>query len=83
MANKKNIDDSKDEDTILRFNQTLKKYLNVSVGIDKYHLIKYDKIQNTDATVIENPNTGGYLLQNWIKKCNDGNKIGKTKTFIK
>ena len=28
------------------------------------------------------PNTGGYLLQNWIIKCNDENNNGKIQNFI-
>ena len=37
----------------------------------------------TDTTIIENPNTGGYLLQNWIIKCTDKNNNGKIQNFIK
>ena len=38
LANKKYIDDELDKNTVLRFNQTLQKYLKVSVGNDTYHL---------------------------------------------
>ena len=55
----------------------------MSVGNDTYNLIKYDKIQYTDAIVIKYSNTGGYLLQNCIKKGNDENKNGKKQSFIK
>ena len=64
VSNKKYIDDQLDKNTIVRFNQTLQKYLKVSVGNDKYNLTKYDKIQITDTKIIKYPNTGGYLLQN-------------------
>ena len=80
---KKYADDSIGEGTILRFNQNLQNYLKVSVGNDTNNLIKYDKIQITDTTIIKYPNTGGYLLQNWIIKCNDKNNNGKIQNFIK
>ena len=79
----KYVDDSTEEGTILRFNQTLQNYRKVSVGNDVYNLTKYDKIQITDTTIIKYPNTGGYLLQNWVIKCNDKNNIGKIENFIK
>ena len=44
LSNKKYVDDSIGEGTILRFNQTLENYLKVSVGNDTYNLtnmIKY------------------------------------------
>ena len=71
LVNKKHLDDGLDKNNILRFNQTLEKYLKVSVGNDTNNLTKYDKILFTDTTVIKYPNTGGYLLQNWVIKCND------------
>ena len=37
----------------------------------------------TVTTIIKYPNTGGYLLQNWAKKCNAKNKNGKIQNFIK
>ena len=83
LANKKYIDDSIGEGTIVRFNQTLTNYLKVSVGNDTYNLTKYDKIQTTDTTIIKYPNTGGYLLQNWVIKCNDKNNNGKIQNFMK
>ena len=83
LANKKYIDDELDKNTVLRFNQTLSNYLKVSVGNDTYNLTKYDKTQITDTTIIKYPNTGGYLLQNWVIKCNDKNNNGKIQNFIK
>ena len=83
LANKKYIDDSIVEGTLLRFNKTLQNYLKVSVGNDVYNLTKYDKIQLTDTTVMKAGNTGGYLLQNWNIKCNDKNGNGKISNFIK
>ena len=82
LANKKYIEDELDKNTVLRFNQTLENYLKVSVGNDTYNLTKYDKIQITDTKIINYPNTGGYLLQNWIIKCNDKNN-GKIQISIK
>ena len=55
----------------------------MSVGNEVYILKKYDKIQNTDTTINKYPNTGGYLLQNWVIKCSDKNNKGKTQNFIK
>ena len=83
QANKKNIDDLIGEGTIVRFNQTLENYIKVSVGNDTYNLPKYDKIEITDTKIIKYPNTGGYLLQNWIIKWNDKNNNGKIENFIK
>ena len=83
LVNKKYLDDELDKNTIVRFNQTLQNYLKVSVGSDIYNLTKYNKIQLTDTTVIKAGNSGGYLLQNWIIKCNDKNGNGKIANFIK
>ena len=83
LANKKYIDDSIGEGTLLRFNQTLTNYLKVSVGDDTYNLTKYDKIQLTDTTIMKAGISGGYLLQNWNIKCNDKNGNGKIANFIK
>ena len=83
VSNKKYIDDSIGEGTLLRFNQTLTNYLKVSVGNDTYNLTKYNKIQLTDTTVLKAGNSGGYLLQNWNIRCNDKNNNGKISNFIK
>ena len=42
VSNKKYIDDDLDKNTIVRFNQTLQKYLKVSVRNDTYNLKKYN-----------------------------------------
>ena len=83
LANKKYIDDSIGEGTIVRFNQTFENYLKVSVGNDTYNLAKYNKIQITDTAVMEAGNTGGYLLPYWKFVCNDKNNIGKMQNVIK
>ena len=77
LADKKFLDDSVGEDTLLRFNQTLTNYLNVSVGNSVYNLTKYDKMQITDTTEIKFPNIGSDLLRKWNVKCN--NKINQSK----
>ena len=82
LSNKKYVYDSIGEGTIVRFNQTLENYLKVSVGNDTYNLTKYDKIQIRDTTISIYPNTGGYLLQNWVITCNDKNNNGKNQNFI-
>ena len=82
LSNKKYVDDSIGEGTLIRFNQTLQNYLKVSVGNGTYNLTKYDKIEITDSTIIKYPNTGGYLLQNWVIKCDDKNNNGKIQNFI-
>ena len=41
------------------------------------------KKQITDTTIIKYPNTGGYLLQNWVIKGNDKINIGKIQNFVK
>ena len=83
VSNKKYIDVELDKNTIVIFNQTLQNYLKVSVGSNIYNLTKYDEIQITDTTIMQHPNSGGYLLQNWNIKCNDKNNNGKIQNFIK
>ena len=72
-----------DKNTGLRFNQTLQNYLKNSIGKYTYNLTKYDKIQITDKTKNKSPNTGGYLLQNWVVESNDKNISGKIQNFLK
>ena len=83
LSNKKFIDDSIGEGTLLRFNQTLSNYLKVSVGNDTYNLTKYYKIQFTDITGMRYPNIGSDLLQKWNIKCNNKNIVSKIWDFIK
>ena len=83
VSNKKYIDDSIGEGTLLRFNQTLQNYLKVSLGNVIYNLTKYNKILLTDTTVMKAGNTGGYLLQNWNIRCNDKNGNGKISNFVR
>ena len=83
LVNKKYLDDQLDKSAVLRFKKTLENYLKIYVGSDTYNLTKYDIIQITDTTIIKYPNTGGYLLQNWVIKCNDKNDNGKIQNFIK
>ena len=83
LSNKKYIDNELNKNTIVRFNQTLQNYLKVSVGSDVYNLTEYDKIQLTDTTIIKYPISGGFLLQNWVIKCNDKNNAGKIQNFIR
>ena len=45
VTNKKYVNDTIEESTILRFNQTLENYLKVSVGNATYILTKHDEIQ--------------------------------------
>ena len=83
LANKKYIDDSIGEGTLLRFNQSLENYLKVSVGNDTYNLSKYNKISITDTTEMKYPNIGSDLSQKWNIKCNNKNNISKVGDFIK
>ena len=83
VSNKKYVDNELDKNTIVRFNQTLRNYLKVSIGNDTYNLTKYDKIQITDTTIMKYPNNGGYLLQNWVIECNDLNINGKIQNFLR
>ena len=83
VSNKKYIDDSIAEGTLLRFNQTITNSLKVSVGSITYNLTKYIKLQVTDTTEVKFPNIGSDLLQKWNIKCN--NKINQSRItdFIK
>ena len=82
VANKKYIDEELDKNTILRFNQTLQNYLKVSVGNDTYILTKYNEIQSTDTTFIQNGNSGGYLLPGLRIFCNDRSNNAKISILI-
>ena len=82
VANKKYIDNEFDKNTILKFNQTLEKYLKVSARSDTYNLTKYKKIQLIDTTVIKTGNGGGYLLPSRRIFCNDENNNGKLQTLL-
>ena len=62
VSNKKYVDDSIGEDTILKFNQTSEYYLKVPVENDTDNLTKYDEIQIIDITFFRNSETGGYVL---------------------
>ena len=83
LSNKKYVDFSIGEGTILRFNQTLENYLKVSVGNDTYNLTKYNKIQIIDTTEIKYPNIGSDLLRKWNIKCNTKNNVSKIGDFLK
>ena len=83
LSNKKYVDDSIGEGTILRFSQTLENYLKVSVGNDTYNLTKYNKIQILDTTEIKYPNIGSDLLQKWNIKCNNKINQSRKSDFIK
>ena len=63
VSNKKFVDDSTGEVTIVRFVQTLENYLKIFVENDTYNLTKYNKIQIIDTTEIKFPNKGRDLLQ--------------------
>ena len=83
ITNKNYIDDELDKNTTLRCNQTLEKYLKVSVGNDTCNLTIYNKIQLTDTTTLKAGITGGYLIPYWKIVCNDKNNSGKIQNFIK
>ena len=83
LTNKKYVDDSIGEGTILRFNETLQNYLKGSVGNDTYNLNKYNKIQIIDTTENKFPNIGSDLLQKWKIKCDKKNIQSRITDFIK
>ena len=83
LADKKHIDDELDKNAILRFNQTLQKYLKVTVGSNTFNLTKYNKIQTTDTTINKYPNIGKNLLQQWNIIRNDRNNNSQVGNFIK
>ena len=83
LANKKYIDESIGEGTILGFSQTLSNYLKVSVGNDNYNLTKNDKIQLIDLTEIRSPNIGSDLLPRGRTKNLKKNNGAKNGNFLK
>ena len=64
VSDKKYVDDSIDEGTIVTFIQTLEIYLKVSVGNDTYNLTKRIK-KITGTTGIKFPKLGSHLSQKW------------------
>ena len=82
LANKKYVDESLGSGNILRLYQILQNYLKVSVRNDTYNLTKNEKIKLTGRPIIEYPNSGGYLLEQWNIKCNDKKIAGKKQNFI-
>ena len=73
-----------DENTILRLNDDSNEiYLQARVGITPYNLQIYNKTQIIDTTIIQNGNTGGYVLQNWLIECLDSKGSGKISNFKK
>ena len=84
VTNKKYIDDQLDKDTLVRLNDNSNdKFLKVNINNTTYNLQIYNKILLTDTTILKFPNNGGYLLQNWIIKCNDRNNSGKIQSFLR
>ena len=83
LANKNYIDDELNNNTIVRFNQSLQKYFKVSIGNDTYNLTKYDKRNIIDITEMRSPISGQSLLQKWILKCVNNNYNAKINTFLK
>ena len=81
LSNEKYVDDEVDKSTILRFNQTLQNYLEVSVGNNIFNLTKYDRKQIIDTT-IKTVSAGGLLLPLWKIECTDRNNTGKTSKFL-
>ena len=83
LVNKKELDDEVDKNTVLRFNQTLENYLEVSVGNYTYNLTEYNKISITDVTEIKFLNSGIGLLQKWKIYCNNKVNQSRINDFIK
>ena len=83
VKSKKFIDDELDKNTIVRFNQTLQNYLEVSVGSNTYNLTKNDKIHLTVITTIKIGNIGADLLPYWKIICSDVIINGKIANFLK
>ena len=71
VSKKRYIDIEIDKNTIVRFNQTLQNYLQISIGNSMYNLTKYNKIHITDITIMKAEKTGANLLQNWNIIVND------------
>ena len=84
LTNKLYVDNELDENTVIRFNQTLQTlHLKVSVGNDTYNLTKNNKISITDITEIKFPNTGINLLQKGNNFCNNKINQSRINDFIK
>ena len=82
MANKKYVDDSIEDDNILKFNRALQNCVKVSVGNNLYNLTKFYKVQISYKTIIKAPDNGGYLLQYWNIKCNGTKNSDERQIFI-
>ena len=81
LVYKNHLYDELDKNTVLRFNQKLKNYSEVSVGSDVYGLLnmvnyKLQKKQYSNILSVED------IFQNLVIKCNDKNN-GKLRNFTK
>ena len=83
VSNKRYIDDEVDKHTIIRFNQTLEKYLKVSVGNDIYNFTKYNKLSINDITEIKFSYSGIDSSQEWNNYCKKKVNQSRINDFIK
>ena len=82
MPNRKYIDDLLGSGKILGFDQTLENHVKVSVGNDVYNLNNYDEKQIKGSTFIKFLDQGGFVLQQWVIKCDDKNNKEKIRNFL-
>ena len=84
VTNKKYVDDSIDESSIIRINDdSNERYLQARVNNVAYNLQIFNKAQMIHTTEIISPNKAGYLLQGWTILCNNVNGTGKLGDFVK
>ena len=84
VSNKKYVDEELDKNTIIRLNDVSNdRYLQVHINNTAYILQIYNKTQIIDTTILEIPNTGTDLLQNWKIICNNRLGEGTPSDFVK
>ena len=69
--------------TVLKFNQTLEHYIEISVDNDVNNLTEKLKVHFTNTTVFKVPNQRFELQQSWNNRCDDRNNNGKVAILIK
>ena len=68
---------------LVKISILLQNFLKASVEYTVYYLTKYGRKQLLDTTLSKYLDQGGYLLQQWITKCNSKNDSGKMQNFIR
>ena len=81
--NKNYVNDTIRDGTLVRFNATLENNLKIALADSDFNLKKHNTEKNIDTSFKINPNSGGFLLQQWNKSCNDEENKRKLTNLIR